>query len=278
MPSLLTNLKMRINLAFPAILLFFLLVFFTQHQIFAQKTIEIGESMEDYIKENHVENLEKIVHKLTSSESFLKKLLEEGHDIDPETERMKRKDVSVGEDLDVYVKHFTEHQNFTMFLIPINFYSYAIYDTLLISVLEVSDHWLKQKHYYSDIKNDSIKSSLLSKENHDLLAEHMTHQALKSNRVNMAEVEIKLHETYVSNNTLHMGLGKLTPKEKKEFREFWGMMKKLLTHNVDLNAELNMYVFGYNDMEVDVTYGKSNTIHKITPGNIFIRHHFEEEE
>lgn len=253
----------------------FLLLISSQQNVFAQKTIDIAESMEEYIKENHVENLEKIVHQLTSSEYFLKKLLEEGHDIDPGSEQIKRKDVKVGDDVDVYIKHFTEHQNFTMFLVPINFYSYAIYDTLLISVLEVSDHWLKQKHYYSDLNNDSTRSALLSKENHDFLSEHMYYQALKSSRLEMAEVQIKLHESYMSNNTLHLGMGKLTAREKREFRESWGLMKKLLTHNVDLYAEINVYVFGYDDMEIDVSHRNSQKAYKITPGNIFTRHHFE---
>jgi hypothetical protein len=35
---------------------------------------------------------------------------------------------------------------------------------------------------------------------------------------------------YLNLNGL-IGLGKLTAKEKKEFREFWGMMEKLLTQN-----------------------------------------------
>ncbi|MFY0652041.1 MAG: hypothetical protein JXQ96_08420 [Cyclobacteriaceae bacterium] len=243
-----------------------------------KKVVEVGESMEEYIKENHIENIEKIVHQFTASDRFLQKLLEEGHDIDPNSAHIKRKDVKVGDDIDLYVKHFTEHQNFTMFLVPINFYAHAIYDTLLVSVLEVSDHWLQQKHYYADLKNDSTRSSLLSQENHDLLAEHMYHQALGSTRLDMAEVQIKLHESYMSNNTIHMGLGNLSTKEKKEFRESWGLMKKLLSHNVDLHAEMNVYIFGYDDMEIDVSFANLEKVYKITPGNIFIRHHFEEEE
>ena len=276
MSNLVTHLKIKLSLLLPSGSLLLLLLISSEHDVFAQKTVEIGESMEEYIKENHVENLEKIVHQLASSEYFLTKLLEEGHDIDPSSEQIKRKDVKVGDDVDVYIKHFTEHQNFTMFLVPINFYSYAIYDTLLISVLEVSDHWLKQKHYYSDLHNDSTRAALLSKENHDYLSEHMYHQALKSSRLEMAEVQIKLHESYMSSSTLHLGLAKLTDKEKREFRESWGLMKKLLTHNVDLNAEINVYVFGYDDMEIDVSYRKIDRIYKITPGNIFTRHHFEE--
>ena len=217
------------------------------------RLIEIGESMEEYIKENHVENVEKIIHQFASSEQFLKKLLEQGHDINPGQAHIKRRDVKVGDDVDIFVKHFSEHQNFTMFLVPVNFYSYAIYDTLLISVLEVSDQWLQRKHYYSDLKNDSIRSELLSLENHAFLAEHMYHQALRTTKLDVAEVQVKLNESYISNNSVHLGLGKLTNKEKKEFRESWGMMKRLLSHNVELYVEMNVYVFGTDDMKIDVT-------------------------
>ena len=277
MSNLKNELINRSKLVMPYLLWGLLSLIFIHERASGQSVVEVGESMEEYLEENHVENLEKIVHQLTSSERFLKKLLEEGHDINPENERIKRKDVKVGDDVDVYVKHFTEHQNFTMFLVPINFYSYAIYDTLLISVLEVSEHWLKQKHYYSDLHNDSIKSALLSKENHDFLAEHMYYQALKSSRLEISEVQIKLHESYMSSSTLQLGLGKLTTKEKEEFRHSWSLLKKLLAHNVDLNAEINVYVFGYDDMEIDVTYGGLDKVYKINPSNIFTRHHFEEE-
>lgn len=238
--------------------------------------MEIGESMEDFIKENHVENIEKIAHQFTSSHDFLEKLLQEGHEIDPKSAQIRRKDVSVGKDIDVFVKHFTEHQNFTMFLIPINFYAHAIYDTLLISVIEVSDTWLEDKYHYADLENDSIKSHLLSLENHSLLAEHMYHQSLENVNLDIAEVKVKLHESYMSNNSINIGTSALSEKEKKEFRKNWGLMKKILTHNVNLNAEMNIYVFGYDDMEIDVLYNNAERIYKVTPGNIFTRHHFQE--
>lgn len=239
--------------------------------------IEIGESMEDYIKENHVENIEKIAHQFTSSHDFLEKLLQEGHNIDPKSAQIRRKDVAVGKDIDVYVKHFTEHQNFTMFLIPINFYAHAIYDTLLISVIEVSDSWLKDKYHYANLENDSIKSHLLSLENHSLLAEHMYHQSLENVNLDLAEVKVKLHESYMNSNSINIGTSALSDKEKKEFRKTWGLMKKILTHNVNLNAEMNIYVFGYDDMEIDVLYNNAERIYKVTPGNIFTRHHFQED-
>ena len=249
----------------------------TQGISFAQgDVIEVEESMEDYIKENHVENIEKIVHQFTSSHKFLEKLLDEGHNIDPKSAQLKRKDVSVGKDIDVFITHFSEHQNFTMFLVPINFYTHAIYDTLLISVLEVSDSWLHDKYYYADLKNDSIKSELLSLENHSLLSQHMYNQSLKKTNLDMAEVTVKLHESYMSNNSINLGLNELSKSEKKEFRKSWSAMKRLLSHNINLNAEMNIYVFGYDDMEIDVLYNDSEKIYTITPGNIFTRHHFEE--
>ncbi len=240
------------------------------------KLIEVEETMQEYLKEHHVDNIEKLAHRFTSSQSFLEKLLEQGHDIDPDEAQVKRKDVTVGDDVDVYVKHFSEHQNFTMFLIPINFYAHAIYDTLLISVLEVSDSWLKNRHHYLDLKNDSLKSATLSLENHNLLAEHMYHQSLKNVNLDMAEVKIKLHESYMSYNSIEMGMGNLSDDEKKEFRKTWGLMKKIFTHNISLNVEMNIYLFGNDDMSIEVFYNDAEKQYTVTPGNIFTRHHFEE--
>ena len=241
-----------------------------------EKLVEMGETMEDYIEKNHVENIENMVHHFTSSNTFLEKLLEEGHHIAPGSARVKRKDVDVGKDIDIYVKHLSEHQNFTMFLIPINFKTHNITDTLLISVLEVSDSWLKKRHYYSDIENDSVKSHLLSSHNHNLVAEHMFHQAIENDRFDVAEVTIKLHESYMSNNTVKVDYGKLTSEEKKEIKETWTATKRLLSHNAEMNAEMNVYVFGLDAMELDVIQNGVQNNYVITPSNIFTRHHFEE--
>ncbi|MFT6865238.1 MAG: hypothetical protein ACJA08_000055 [Cyclobacteriaceae bacterium] len=93
------------------------------------------ESMHDYIKENHIDGIEDMIHQFAESKIFLDFLLQQEHHIDPETANIKKKDISIGKDLDVYVKHFSEHQNFTMIMVPIDIYSELIYDTLLFTVL-----------------------------------------------------------------------------------------------------------------------------------------------
>ncbi|MFT6865240.1 MAG: hypothetical protein ACJA08_000057 [Cyclobacteriaceae bacterium] len=51
-------------------------------------------------------------------------------------------------------------------------------------------------------------------------------------------------------------------------------MKKALSHDVDLNVEMNIYIFGNDDMRLFYyTKGKENEF-KITPQNIFTRHVF----
>ena len=135
-----------------------ILTLFTQVQ--AQNELEeVQETMEQFIKDNHIQKVENMVHKFCSSKVFLKSLLEKGHDFDPAAFSVQRKDVSVGHDIDVFVKHFSEHQNFTMIMVPINFYKLGIYDTLLFSVLEVSDDWLKMKFPYDDIKKKEVKDA-----------------------------------------------------------------------------------------------------------------------
>ena len=168
------------------------------------KVIEVEETMEEFIEEHHISKIENVIHRLTSSKYFLKTLLEKGHDIDPENVNIQRKHVKVGSDIDVHVKHFTEHQNFTMILVPISFYDYAIYDTLLFSVIEVSDLWLQNKFPYDDLSNKEVKEELLSLENHALLGEHMFQQALNESNTKMAEVQISLHEAYISTNSIHV--------------------------------------------------------------------------
>lgn len=251
---------------------------FAQNTEPSGKVIEVGETMQQYIREHHLEDIEDIVHKFTSSKTFLNYLLEQGHHIDPDTINLRRRDVNVGEDIDIHVKHFTEHQNFTMLLVPVDIYPLTIYDTLLFSVVEVSNAWLKDKYYFHDITDDSVKSNLLATVNHDLLTRHMYEQVLAEQRQQSAEVEVKLHESYISTSSIFLHTSGLEKSEKKKMMESWGLLKKVFTHNLELNVEMNIYIFGYDDMRiVHYTGGDNKVEYKITPRNIFTRHHFIEE-
>lgn len=242
------------------------------------KVIDVEETMEEYIRENHIEVIEDIVHKFTSSKNFLRYLLEQGHHINPDSIQLSRRDVNVGKDIDVYVKHITDHQNFTMILVPVDIYPLLIYDTLLFAVLEVSDAWLKEKYYFNDLSDDSTKSALLALENHTLLTRHMYEQVMAERRQKTAEIEVKLHESYITTSSIALHTNELSKAERRSMTETWGLMKKLLSHNLELNVEMNIYIFGYDDMRV-VQYlpGAKNADFKITPRNIFVRHHFLEE-
>lgn len=240
----------------------------------AQSISRIEESMEDYIKKNHIDEIETMVHQFANSKIFLNFLLEQGHNIDPASVDIKRKDVSVGKDVDVYVKHFSEHQNFTMIMVPIDIYSQLIYDTLLFSVLEVSESWLADKYRYHDLKDNDVKEKLLSLENHDMLGKHMYNQAREDMGINMGEVQVQLKESYISSNTIHMHTSELTKSEKKEFRKSWSLMKKAMSHDIDLDVEMNIYVFGTDDMKLIYAHKNEESEYKITPRNIFTRHQF----
>lgn len=243
----------------------------------SQDVVEVGESMKDYIKENHLEDIEDIVHKFTESKIFLDYLLEQGHNISADSVKLKRKDIRVGSDVDVFVKHFTEHQNFTMLLVPVDIYPLLIYDTLLFSVIEVSDSWLNEKYYYHDLSDESVKSDLLSTINHDLITDHMFDQVMRERNQQNAEVEVKLHESYISTNHIELNTNEMTKEEKREIMRSWGLMKKLFTHNLELNVEMNIYIFGYDDMRIIHYTGDGEVDYKITPSNIFTRHHFLDE-
>lgn len=237
----------------------------------------IGESLKDYIRENHIDEIENMVHQFANSKVFLEFLLEQGHQVDPANAEIKKRDIRVGEDLDVFVKHFSEHQNFSMILVPIDIYSELIYDTLLFSVMEVSDEWLRQKYRYHDLTDKNVKEKLLSLENHEMLAEHMYHQGRESREIGVGEVEVELNEAYISSNSIHMHMSELNRKEKKEFRRSWSIMKKAFSHDIDLNVEMNIYVFGTDDMRL-LYYSKGETYeYRITPGNIFQRHIFQQD-
>jgi len=239
-----------------------------------QDFIEIGETLEEYIKENHIDEIEEIVHRFTGSKFFLKYLLEKGHHIDYDSVNLRRKDIKVGGDIDVFVKHFTEHQNFTMIMVPVDIYPLVIYDTLLFSVLEVSDEWLKDKFYYHDLSDDSVKSHLLSLENHDLITEHMYDQVMASQRKSSAEVEVRLHESYITTNSIEINTHELEKSEKAQMLRSWSIFKKLLSHNLELNVEMNVYIFGHDDMSIVMYSNDVTEEYRITPGNIFRRHHF----
>jgi hypothetical protein len=240
---------------------------------------EVAMTKEEYIRSNHIEDIETLVHNFMNSKSFLTFLLEEGHDIDPNTVVIKKKDMGIGDDIDIYVKHYTEHQNFTMLMVPVSIYSLAIYDTLLFSVIEVSDQWMKDRFFRNDLEDDSVKAHLLTIENHTLLSRHMYDQALAGtvDDDDITEVEINLHESYISASTIHLHISDLDPQEKKEFRRSWGLMKKAFQHDINLNVEMNVYLFGHDDMKIIYHARDSDRIFRITPDNIFTRHHFSSE-
>lgn len=250
--------------------------FFCQAQR-SNEHIQVEQSLEDYIKSNHIDEIEDMVHQFASSKAFLTFLLEKGHNIDPENVSISRKDVSVGRDLDVYVKHLTEHQNFTMIMVPLDIYSHVIYDTLLFSVLEVSDQWLTENYPYHDLTDDEEKQKLLSLQNHDMLATHMYEQARDIQNFKVGEVQVKLHESYISSSSIHKHMSDFTKSEKKQLRKSWSLFKKVFAHDVDLNIEMNIYVFGTGDMKILYYSGKRENEFKITPKNIFKRHDFLED-
>lgn len=238
------------------------------------KVEEVGESLKSYIKENHIEAIEDVVHQFTSSKIFLSFLLDQGHNIDPTTVSFKRRDIRIGDDIDVYVKHFSEHQNFTMIMVPVDIYSQMIYDTLLFSVLEVSDEWLREKYPYHDLKNPEEKEKLMTLENHSRLSKHMYEQGRDSKVIGMSEVDVELRESYISSSSIHMHIADLTKQERRQFRDSWGLIKRAFAHDVDLNIEMNVYIFGSDDIQLHY-YSRGETYeYKITPRNIFTRHKF----
>lgn len=255
---------------------FVLFVLLSTHAMAQPHYEEVGETMEAFIKENHLEQVESIVHNLAYSKEFLRQFLAKERQINAEAINIKKGDIQVGEDVDIFVKHFTEHQNFTMVLVPISIYSLAVYDTILFSVLEVSDIWVEREFPYDDFKNDSIKSSLLAIKNHALLAEHIYDQALARTNTTIGEVKLELDETFISTNTIHEDVGDMTKKEKDAFKSHWGLLKKAFSHSVDLNVEMNVYVFGFDDLEVKCKNIQGESTFKVTPTNIFQRHHFQE--
>lgn len=235
----------------------------------------VAESLEEYIKENHVDEIEDMVHQFANSKVFLEFLLAEGHSINVDANSIKKRDVHVGRDLDVFVKHFSEHQNFTMIMVPVDIYSQLVYDTLLFSIMEVSDQWLKEKYRYHDLSDNAVKEKLLSLENHDLLAEHMYEQGRASDAIGLSEVQVQLNESYISSSSIHMHMSDLNKQEKKEFRKSWSFVKKTFAHDIELNVEMNIYVFGTDDMRL-LYYSKGEESElKITPRNIFPRHSFQ---
>lgn len=237
---------------------------------------EISQTMEDFIIENHIDKLEDVVHKLAHSKGFLNQFIEDESILNGDIKKIKRKDIAIGDDLDVHIRHFTEHQSFTMVLVPISIYSLAVYDTILFSVLEVSDKWMERAFPYKDISNDSIKSALLSDKNHYLLGQHVYEQALKESNSSMGEVTLEFEENYVSSSTVHENLDSFSELEKTKVKHHWGLLKSAFSHSVGLNVEMNVYVFGYNDIVVSCKNNRGKSNFKVTPSNIFKRHHFKE--
>lgn len=242
---------------------------------------EKEEKIKALIKKNHIEDVEILVHRLAKSPEFLNILLKNGHHIDVENVTFKKKDVNVGEDIDLYVTHFTEHQTFSLLMLPVSFYNLSIYDTLLFASLEVSDQWINDR-FSRQIPSDEEKAKLLASETHTLLQEHIANQAGRELKLTgMGEMQIKLHETYVSTNKVTTDLRDLEKDERDVVTESWSLIKKSLAHNTHLNIESNVYVFGIDDMDVTFITGDTERHFRVTPTNIFTRHAFtlkEEEE
>ncbi len=252
-----------------------LIILFCSWSTMAQNEfIKLAETKEEFIRENHVESIEEFVHQFMNSQEFLNFMLSQGHDIDPNSVQLRKRDIGVGEDLDVYVKHITEHQNFTLLLIPFSIYSLQIYDTLLFSVLEVSDQWMADRFFNSDLDEDSVKSQLLTVENHILLTDHLSEMALANNFHEVNEIKITLRESYISTTHLPLHVKDLDESERKQLRKNWGLMKKAMAHNIEMNVEMNVYLFGNDDMSVIYNTRRGERVFRVTPNNIFPRHEF----
>ncbi|MEL7005994.1 MAG: hypothetical protein AAFN93_25190, partial [Bacteroidota bacterium] len=161
-------------------------------------------------------------------------------------------------------------------LIPISFYSLGVYDTILFTSLEVSDQWLESTFRIKD-PDEAMKERLMSEEAHRMLEKHILSQA--ENQLDlrgMGEVKVQLHESYIAGSHITLDVAELTKEEKKQIRKSWGLMKKVMTHNVDLNVELNVYVFGVDDMDVTFSSRNKTLRYVANPNNIFPRHHFLE--
>lgn len=246
--------------------------------LLAQSKADRSEKIKDLIKKNHIEDVEIVVHRLAKSDKFLNILLQNGHNVDVKNVKFKKKDVSVGEDIDIYVTHFSEHQSFTLLMLPVSFYNLSIYDTLLFASLEVSDQWLEDR-FHQRIPSDEAKAKMLASETHTLLQEHIAYQAGKHLDLSgMGEMQIKLHETYVSTSEVTTDLRGLSKDEREVITKSWSLIKKSLSHNAHLNIESNVYVFGLDDMDVTFVSGSTEKHFKVTPTNIFERHEFSLKE
>ncbi len=251
----------------------FCIVSFT---LFAQSFEEVRETKKQYIQEHHIEDVEKIVHRLAQSKDFLNVLLESGHNFDPNDVHLKKKDVRVGEDIDLYVNHLSEHQSFSMLLIPISIYKLQVYDTILFTSLEVSDAWIERTFAVAN-PEEATKQRLLSEEGHRMLERHILNQAAKSIHFDgMGEVKVKLHESYISGSHAVINVKDLTKEERHSLTASWGLMKKVLTHAVDMNVELNAYVFGVDDLDVTFLFKNKEKHFRANPSNVFQRHKFIE--
>lgn len=242
--------------------------------LLTQTNAERSENIKALIKKNHIEDVEIVVHRLAKSNDFLNILLKNGHHVDIDNVKFKKKDISIGEDIDIFVTHFTEHQTFTLLMLPVSFYNLSIYDTLLFASLEVSNEWLENK-FHQKIPSEEARAKMLASETHILLKEHIANQAGKHlNLSGMGEMKIRLHETYVSASEVTTDLRGLSKEERELITSSWSLIKKSLSHSTHLNIESNVYVFGVDDMDVTFTSGEIEKHFKVTPANIFQRHGF----
>jgi DNA-binding transcriptional regulator YiaG len=145
-------------------------------------------------------------------------------------------------------------------------------------VLEVSEQWVVKRYYQRNLADPAEKRRILAQENHDLLTQHMFQRAMNTTNKEVSEIQIKLKERYISTEEIHQHVKDLSESEKKDFRESWGLMKKVFSHNVNLNVEMNVYIFGQDDMDVVYLIDDKEIVFRINPKNIFPRHHFQDDK
>jgi hypothetical protein len=141
----------------------------------------------------------------------------------------------------------------------------------------VSDTWLHKNHFREDLDDPEVKARILSDENHHMLTNHMYDQVLRDRTSELTEVEIKLHESYISTSSVLLDTKELTKEEQESVLKNWGFLKKIMTHDINLNVEINIYIFGHDDMRIIKYTRDGSESYRITPTNIFTRHHFVED-
>jgi hypothetical protein len=86
-----------------------------------------------------------------------------------------------------------------------------------------------------------------------------------------------IRDSYISTNSILLNTHELDKEEREKIMKSWGLFKRLLTHNLELSVEMNIYIFGHDDMSIIHYTDRGSTEYRITPSNVFTRHHFEEE-